>query len=126
MNGIPITPSVLRVQEKVEAASERSILAGALARQRVLDLGLAEKERLARKEGAGKIIQKYGEITVEQGRKDIEADDEDEARVVNMRHARLSKPWRNKYKKMMRRFEADYWDVINWKMKATDHDLWGK
>jgi hypothetical protein len=126
MNGIPITPSVLRIQEKVEAASERSILAGALARQRVLDLGLAEKERLARKEGASKIIQKYGEITVEQGRKDIEADNEDEARVVNMRHARLSKPWRNKYKKMIRRFEADYWDVINWKMKATDHDLWEK
>jgi hypothetical protein len=126
MNGIPITPSVLHVQEKVEAVSERSILAGALARQRVLDLGLAEKERLARKEGAGKIVQKYGEITVEQGRMDIEADDEDEARVVNMRHARLSKPWRNKYKKMMRRFEADYWDVINWKMKATDHDLWEK
>jgi hypothetical protein len=110
----------------VEAASERSILAGALARQRVLDLGLAEKERLARKEGASKIVQKYGEITVEQGRMDIEADNEDEARVVNMRHTRLSKPWRNKCKKMMRRFEADYWDVINWKMKATDHDLWGK
>ena len=49
----------------MEAALERSILAGALARQRVLDLGLAEKERLARKEGAGKIIQKYGEITIE-------------------------------------------------------------
>ena len=43
-----------------------------------------------------------------------------------MRYARLSKPWRNKYKKMMRRFEANYWDVINWKMKATDYDLWGK
>jgi hypothetical protein len=92
MNSIPITPSVLRVQEKVEAASERSILASALARQRVLDLGLAEKERLARKEGASKIIQKYGEITIEQGRKDIEADNEDEARVVNMRYTRLSKP----------------------------------
>jgi hypothetical protein len=126
MNGIPITPSVLHIQEKVEAALERSILASALARQRVLDLGLAEKERLARKEGASKIIQKYGEITIEQGRMDIEADNEDEARVVNMRHTRLSKPWRNKCKKMMRRFEADYWDVINWKMKATDHDLWGK
>ena len=60
---------------------------------------------------------------MEQGRKDIEADDEDEARVVNMRHARLSKTWRNKYKKMMRRFEANYWDVINWKMKATNYDL---
>jgi hypothetical protein len=97
----------------VKAASERSILASALARQRVLDLGLAEKKRLARKEGASKIIQKYGEITIEQGRMDIEADNEDKARVVNMRHARLSKPWRNKYKKIMRRFKANYWDVIN-------------
>ncbi|PMD63212.1 uncharacterized protein K444DRAFT_523553, partial [Hyaloscypha bicolor E] len=73
----------------------------------------AEKERLTRKEGASKIIQKYGKITIEQGRKDIKADNKNKARVVNMRHARLSKPWRNKYKKIMRRFEANYWDVIN-------------
>ena len=56
---------VLRIQEKVEAVLERLILASALARQRVLDLGLAEKKRLARKEGASKIIQKYREITIE-------------------------------------------------------------
>ena len=110
----------------MKAVLERSILSGALARQRVLDLGLVEKERLARKEGASRIIQKYGEITVEQGRKDIEADNEDKARVVNMRYARLSKPWRNKYKKIMQRFKANYWNVINWKMKATDYDLWEK
>jgi hypothetical protein len=64
IDGTPITPSVLRVQDKVEAASKRSILSGALARQRVLDLGLAEKERQARKIDASKIVQKYGEITV--------------------------------------------------------------
>jgi hypothetical protein len=40
----------------VEVVLERLILSGALARQRVLDLGLAEKERLARKEGASRII----------------------------------------------------------------------
>ncbi|PMD59979.1 uncharacterized protein K444DRAFT_529098, partial [Hyaloscypha bicolor E] len=83
----------------------------------------AEKERLARKEEASRIIQKYGEITMEQERKDINADNKDEARVINIRHTRLSKPWRNKYKKMIRRFEANYWDVINWKMKATNYDL---
>ncbi|PMD53665.1 uncharacterized protein K444DRAFT_541159, partial [Hyaloscypha bicolor E] len=67
----------------------------------VLDLGLAEKKYLARKEGASKIIQKYREITIEQGRNNIEADNEDKARIVNIRHARLSKPWRNKYKKII-------------------------
>jgi hypothetical protein len=92
INGIPITLSVLRVQDKIEGASQRSILSGALAKNRVLDLGLAEAERLKRKDkDSNKIVQKYGEIYVQQGRADIEADDEDEQKV---------KPWKAKYKIM--------------------------
>ena len=41
INGIPITPSVKRIQEKVKGAAERLILSGALAKQRVYDLSLA-------------------------------------------------------------------------------------
>jgi hypothetical protein len=88
INGTPITPSVKRVQEKVEGAAERSILSGALAKQRVYDLSLAAQEREKRdNKDNGKIVQKYGEIYVYQGRADIIADDEDEAKVVNMRNA---------------------------------------
>ena len=86
INGTPITPTVVRVQDKVEMASQRSMLSGALAKQRVYDLGLAESIRQKRKEGGGKVVQKYGEIYTYQARRDIEADEEDEQRVVNMRN----------------------------------------
>ena len=88
VHGVPITPSVLRVQEKVEGTAERSMLSGALAMQRIYDLNLAAVERQKRGERSNnKIMQKYGEIYVYQGRADIEADDEDEAKVINMRNA---------------------------------------
>jgi hypothetical protein len=38
------------VQEKVENAAERSMLSGALAKQRVHDLSIAEQERERRNE----------------------------------------------------------------------------
>ena len=75
MNGIPITPSVKYVQEKVEGASERSILSGALAKQRVHNLSLAEQGWEKRNDrDNGRIVQKYGEIYLYQGRADIAAD----------------------------------------------------
>jgi len=55
-DGILITPSVLRVQDKVTQASERSILARGLATNRVYDLSIAEATRNARKEASGKIV----------------------------------------------------------------------
>jgi hypothetical protein len=33
------------VQDKIEGAAERSMLSGALAKQRVYDLGITEQER---------------------------------------------------------------------------------
>jgi adenylate kinase len=87
------------------------MLSGALAKHRIQDLSLIEQERQKRKEGSGKIVQKYGEITVEQGRKDIEANDEDELRVVNIRNQRLAKPWKAKYKKVMEELTLDGWDA---------------
>ena len=68
---IPITPSVLRVQDKVSQASERSMLAGALATNRVHDLTIAEAAQKERKEASGKVVQKYGEIYGHQARRDI-------------------------------------------------------
>jgi hypothetical protein len=62
--GLPITPSVIRVSEKVEKASETSILAGALSIHRLQNLANAETACKKRKEESGKVVQKYGEITV--------------------------------------------------------------
>jgi hypothetical protein len=65
MNGTPITPSVRRVQDKIEGAAERLMLSSALAKQRVYDLGIAEQERQKRDDkDNNKIVQKYGEIYV--------------------------------------------------------------
>jgi hypothetical protein len=73
------------------------MLSGALAKQRVQDLGLAEwSGKLERKE-----LVRLSKIMVK-SLKDIEADDEDEAQVVNMRNIGLSKPWKDKYKKMVK------------------------
>jgi len=53
---IPITLLVLRVQDKVSQALERSMLAGALATNRVHDLTIAEAARKERKEASGKVV----------------------------------------------------------------------
>jgi hypothetical protein len=124
LSGTLITPSVKRVQDKIEGAAEWSILSGALAKQRVHDLSLAEQEREKRNvPDNNRIIQKYGEIYVYQGRADILADDEDQAKVVNMRNTRLAKPWRIKYAKAMESFQKDY-HIVKQKMRYLGHDLW--
>jgi hypothetical protein len=53
---IPITPSVLQVQDKVAQALERSMLARALATNRVHDLSIAKAARKERKEASGKVV----------------------------------------------------------------------
>lgn len=95
MGGVPLTPSVIRVQGKVEKASMTSIiLAGGLSTNHIHDLSIAEAARKNRKESSGgnKIVRKYGEIYGHQARREIAADNDDESRVVNMREARLAKP----------------------------------
>jgi hypothetical protein len=67
------------------------MLQGALSTYRLLDLGNVEVARKRRKEESGKVVQKYGEIRVYYTRKQIEAEEEEENRVVNMRLKRLQK-----------------------------------
>jgi hypothetical protein len=95
--GVPLTPSVVRVTEKVEKASETPMLRGALSTHRLLDLSDAEVARKRRKEESGKIVLKYGEIRVYHARKQTEAEEEEEKRVVNMRLKALEKGWRKQY-----------------------------
>ena len=124
LSGVPITPTVKRVQEKVKGAAERSILSGALAKQRVYDLGVAEQERQKRNDPINnKVVQKYGEIYVYQGRADIEADDEDLEKVVNLRNARKAKLWRKEYAKVIKAFPKDFY-IVKYKMRYLGHNLW--
>jgi hypothetical protein len=107
---IPITPSVLQVQDKVSQALEQSMLAGALATNQVHDLTIAETARKERKEASGKVVQKYGEIYGHQAWRDIFLDNEEEKEVVNMRNNRLSKPWKKKYKLVIKELIAGFTD----------------
>jgi hypothetical protein len=77
------------------------MLRGALSTHRLLDLSDAEVARKRRKEESGKVVQKYGEIRVYHARKQIEAEEEEENRVVNMRLKRLEKGWRKQYDKVL-------------------------
>ena len=83
-SNIPITPLVLQVQDKVVQAAEQSILAGALATNRVYDLSIAEAARKERKEASGKVVQKYGEIYGHQAQREIALDEEDEKEVTSI------------------------------------------
>jgi hypothetical protein len=56
---IPLLPTVLRVSEKVEKASEGSMLSGAFSKHRLQNLANAEAARKMLKEGSGKVVQKY-------------------------------------------------------------------
>jgi hypothetical protein len=97
-----LTPSVIRVAEKVEKASETLMLRGALSTHRLIDLGEAEAIRKRRKESSGKVVQKYGEIHGYQARRHIEQDKEDEKKAVNMREKRLQKSWELQYSKVLK------------------------
>jgi hypothetical protein len=61
-SNIPITPSVLRVQDKVTQAVEQSMLAGALTTNKVYNLSIAEAACKEKKEASSKVVQKYSKI----------------------------------------------------------------
>ena len=96
-----LSPSIRRVQDKVEKASETAILRGALSTHRIYDLSITESVRRERKEWSNKIVQKYREIYGNQARRDIKLDEEGEWEVVNMRDMREQKKWRKKWPKIM-------------------------
>ena len=118
---IPITPSVLQVQDKVAQASERSILAGGLATNRIHDLSIAEAARNAKKDASSKIVQKYSEIYGYQAQRDIALDKEGEKEVINMRTLRQQKVWKKKYKKVMLELVTGFTDIS---LKTVSNGLW--
>lgn len=77
------------------------MLKGALSSQRLFDFSLASKRRETSKDG-NRVVQKYGEIYGKQALRDIAEDRQEELRVVNMRQERQTKPWRLKYKQVMK------------------------
>ena len=103
-----ITPTVVRVQEKVEKAADQMILKGQLSTELLATNNPKEEERRARNDAANKVVQKYGEIYGHVARRQIAEDEEDEKRVVNMREKRLAEPYRKRYRQLMAKFPMLY------------------
>ncbi len=113
IKGTPITPSVIRVIDKLESSAQRSMYSGALSTHRVHDLSIAAARRQKKSDG-GKIVQKYSEIYGYQALKDITEDRAEEGRVANMRHERLLRACKVHFtKKVLPEFLAEVREGFN-------------
>jgi hypothetical protein len=92
------------------------MLARALATNRVHDLSIAEAACKERKEASSKVVWKYREIYRHQARREIFLDKEDEKEVVNIRNSWLSKPWKKKYKEVIKELISGSADI---RLKST-------
>ena len=124
MEETPLTPSVLRIQKKVEKASITSILKGGLSTHRLHDLQNAEAQCNKNKGKDGnKVVQKYGEIYGHQARRQIKEDRLEEDRVINLRNQRMGKIWRKKYTTMVSTLFHEYCKTG---LRSIGHTLWEK
>jgi hypothetical protein len=115
----PLTPSITRVFSKIEKASLTSILSGALSTNRLSDLARAADVRKPQKDH-NRVVQKYGEIYGDQARRQIESDNEEEAKVVNLRESKKKAIWKKKYKKVVKQIADHFWDIS---LRNTNQDL---
>jgi 3-phosphoglycerate kinase len=84
-----ITPTAIRVLEKVEKAADQVILKGQLSTELLAANNAKEEERKARNNAPNKVVQKYREIYSYVARKQIKKDKREEQKVVNIREKRL-------------------------------------
>ena len=84
------------------------ILARQLAKEHLVTTKAKKKARKERNKASNKVVQKYGKTYGHQARRQIEEDEEDEKRVVNMREKRLQAPWKKQYRGIMVKFSSLY------------------
>jgi hypothetical protein len=109
----PITPTAIRVMEKVQKGSDKMILEGQLSKELLKATTTAGAKRKAWKDARNTVVQKYREIYGNVARRQMKADDEDANRVVNMHDKRLQALWKKKYKAIMVRYPKIYNNLIN-------------
>jgi hypothetical protein len=98
--------------EKTEKGTQKMILNGQLSTELLQANAAAGKEREQQKNAKGTIIQKYGEIYGGAAHRQIRDNNEDKAKVVNMREKRLQAPWRKKWKEFSKGYTKVYNDLV--------------
>jgi hypothetical protein len=93
-----ITPTVLRVQDKVVKASDQMVTAGQLSTEYLRATQAREKTQKERNDDR-RVVQKYGELYGNVIRRQIVKDKEEEREVVNIQE--------QQYKKKQEKWEAD-------------------
>jgi DDE superfamily endonuclease len=106
-----ITPTAIRVFEKIDKATDLMLVKGQLSTELLAANNAKEKERRERNDAPNKVVQKYGEIYGHQARRQIEEDEREEALVVNMREKRLRDPWKKRYKAIIKNFPELYENI---------------
>jgi hypothetical protein len=86
-----VTPTLIRVQEKVSKSADQMVLSGQLSKEHLIAIQAREKARKERNGEPNKVVQKYGEIYGFQARRQIAEDEEEEREVINMREKRVQK-----------------------------------
>ena len=84
------------------------IVRGQLSTEVLAANNAKEKERRERNKVSNKVVQKYWEIYGYQACRQIEEDEKDEKRVVNMPEKRLAAPWKKRYKAFIKKFPFLY------------------
>jgi hypothetical protein len=107
----PITPTVIRVMQKVEKGTEKMVIQGQLSKELLAANNAYAKQRKERKEGSNKVVQKYGEIYGRQARRQALLDEVAEGRVVNMHEKRLAAPYKKRYQRFVKDFFGKYCDL---------------
>ncbi|KAI1005655.1 hypothetical protein K3495_g2569 [Podosphaera aphanis] len=92
------------------------MLKGGLASQHIHDLNLANQAREKAKDGK-KVVQKFGVVYGGHARRQIEDDKMEESAVVNMRDSKLARPWKAKYKLVMKELKR----ILDAKNRATSY-----
>ena len=110
-----ITPTAIRVIKKVEKAADIMIFDRQLSTELLAVNNAKKKEKEKRNSQSNKVVQKYEEIYGYQARKQIEKDEREEERIVNIREKRLRDSQKKRYKEMIRNFLLEYKSI---KLKA--------
>ncbi|KAI0996309.1 hypothetical protein K3495_g11870 [Podosphaera aphanis] len=111
-----ITPSVRRDTQRLESSAQRAMLKGGLASQHIHGLNLANQAREKAKDRK-KVVQKFGVVCGWHARRQIEDDKMGESAVVNMRDSKLARPWKAKYKRVMKELKQ----ILDLKNRATSY-----
>ena len=98
--------------KKIEKATETLMLSRALSKYRLQDIASIEAAYKKRKESSSKVVQKYSEIRVYYTCIQIQVEEEDEKKVVNICLKKKGKVQYKNYLKVLKELKESFIEII--------------